>query len=375
MALRNDINVQFIEAAEKGDLEAVKTLLQRGANIDATTQYGDTALHWAAVKGHFNVVTFLLENDASPNVKAMSLYTPLMVAAQKGFIGIVNALLDKGAAIDVQNKEGSTVLLSAACSGNINVVNVLLDKGANINDQNNNNDTVLTLAAWTGHAELVKFFLLNGVNKNIKTKQGKTAMMLAKENGHHNVVNILENFTAPHAQPRKITLSDRLQKIHYDETKVPEYLECPISLTIMTDPITLKNGRTYDRESLRSLFASKGYPDQIACPVTRIMISKAELDNGTTVIIKELAEAFVVAAEKEDEENKKIKEKEKAMSGAIANQSSAASSTSTTPEKTNEKSDIKELREKRMEHFSGLFPARQQIGSAQEAEKQSSLSI
>ena len=36
------------EAAKKGDVEAVKAQLAKGADVNARTQYGATALHFAA---------------------------------------------------------------------------------------------------------------------------------------------------------------------------------------------------------------------------------------------------------------------------------------------------------------------------------------
>ena len=42
----------LIEAAKGGDLEAVKDMLHRGAEVDAQSDKGKTALHYAAANGH-----------------------------------------------------------------------------------------------------------------------------------------------------------------------------------------------------------------------------------------------------------------------------------------------------------------------------------
>jgi ankyrin repeat protein len=48
-------------AADRGQVEMVKLLLERGANVDAEdTFYHSTALGWAAYKGHAEVVSLLL---------------------------------------------------------------------------------------------------------------------------------------------------------------------------------------------------------------------------------------------------------------------------------------------------------------------------
>lgn len=41
-----------LHAVVKGKHEAAEILLQAGADVHATTQSGDTALHWAAYKVH-----------------------------------------------------------------------------------------------------------------------------------------------------------------------------------------------------------------------------------------------------------------------------------------------------------------------------------
>jgi ankyrin repeat protein len=57
------------EAARKGQVEAVKTLLSKGIDVNAKTAYGATALSYAAEKGHMEVVKLLVEQKAAVNVK------------------------------------------------------------------------------------------------------------------------------------------------------------------------------------------------------------------------------------------------------------------------------------------------------------------
>src|SRR5437870_2711119 len=56
-------------ATRKGDVEAVKALLAKGVDVNAKTEYGATALHFAADKGHVEVVKVLLANKADVNVR------------------------------------------------------------------------------------------------------------------------------------------------------------------------------------------------------------------------------------------------------------------------------------------------------------------
>jgi ankyrin repeat protein len=58
-------------------LEAVKTVVDLGADVNATNQAGDTALHSAAAWGHEMVVQFLADHGAQLNAKNKAGLTPL----------------------------------------------------------------------------------------------------------------------------------------------------------------------------------------------------------------------------------------------------------------------------------------------------------
>ncbi len=59
---------ELMNAARRGDLEAVERLLDGGAEVDSTDRYGSTALAAAAVNGQREVVRLLLERGADPNL-------------------------------------------------------------------------------------------------------------------------------------------------------------------------------------------------------------------------------------------------------------------------------------------------------------------
>src|SRR5262245_58826924 len=56
-------------AARKGDVAAVRERLAAGADVNAKTPYGASALSFASEKGHLDVVRELLKANADPNVK------------------------------------------------------------------------------------------------------------------------------------------------------------------------------------------------------------------------------------------------------------------------------------------------------------------
>ena len=98
IALAQDPKEEFFAAARKGDVEALKTLLAKGVDVNSKTNYGATALSYACDRGHTAVVQLLIEKGADVNAQD-SFYnaTPIIWAAQRGFAEIVKILLDKGA--------------------------------------------------------------------------------------------------------------------------------------------------------------------------------------------------------------------------------------------------------------------------------------
>jgi outer membrane protein assembly factor BamB len=86
------------DAAGRGDAATVRRLLAEGADVNAKTRYGATALFFAADKAHLDVVSLLLERGADPNVKdSFYGFTPLFWAVERGAVEVALLLVQKGA--------------------------------------------------------------------------------------------------------------------------------------------------------------------------------------------------------------------------------------------------------------------------------------
>lgn len=115
---------EFFAAVRRGDLPAVKALLDAGVDVNAKFRYGTTALFPACDRGHTEIVKLLLERGAEVNVRD-TFYgaTPLTWASSKDRIDIVQLLLDKGA-------QGlDQMLISAANRGSEAIARLALAKG------------------------------------------------------------------------------------------------------------------------------------------------------------------------------------------------------------------------------------------------------
>lgn len=125
IAFAQNIDDELFAAAKKGDAAAVKSLLAKGANVNAKTRYNQTPLMFAAERGNLEIVKILIEAGADVNVvdTFYKFFTALYAAASKGHAEVVKALLEKGA----RSKEQA--LIVGAQEGHASVVKVALDMG------------------------------------------------------------------------------------------------------------------------------------------------------------------------------------------------------------------------------------------------------
>ena len=120
-------------AAQDGDMQAVKDLLDKGANVNAKDDTGKTVLHWVApARDNPEMVKRLIARGAGVNAKDNEGETALMIAASQSNPGILAALLDAGAEVNAQNNEGGTALMAAAFRANLDEIKILLAKDADI---------------------------------------------------------------------------------------------------------------------------------------------------------------------------------------------------------------------------------------------------
>ena len=107
-------------AAYMGRAEAARTLVSRGAPVDAVSTNGtkNTPLCAAlAGSGDHEIVRLLLEAGADPNFRAELGVTPLHLAASRGADALVHRLLERGADGAARMNDGTTPAGIAAARG------------------------------------------------------------------------------------------------------------------------------------------------------------------------------------------------------------------------------------------------------------------
>lgn len=158
------------DAAMRGDADLVRTLIDKGADVNAAQGDGMTALHWAAERGDLETTNLLLH--AGANVEAgtrIGKYVPLHLASGAGRVAVVKALLDAGSDVDAATTTtGVQPIHLAAESGSPEVIRILLASGADVNAREESwGYTPLVFAASQNRADAIRTLLQLGADPSI----------------------------------------------------------------------------------------------------------------------------------------------------------------------------------------------------------------
>jgi uncharacterized protein len=164
------------DAAQQGDIDAVRSLLRQRAAVDASQSDGMTALHWAAQTDNVELTRMLLQGGASVRAATRNGgYTPLLIAARNGHGVVIEILLKAGADVAGSTTTGITALMLAALSGRADAVNMLLAHGAGVNaTEHTHGQTALMLAAALNRTDVIKALLEHGADTALSTKVTKS---------------------------------------------------------------------------------------------------------------------------------------------------------------------------------------------------------
>jgi ankyrin repeat protein len=212
------------DAGWPGRRDVIEALLDGGADVNAQTKDGYTALHVAAGRTSKEVVELLLDRGADVNARTKNGRTPLMMAerleiaelllargakwgtgdsgidpdgarireaARKGDVRMIELLLSKGADPNRASKGGGTAIMSAISGTHAEAVRTLLAAGAKVDGKIYDDSGLLHIAAETNRVDIAKLLIAAGADVNAARRSGWTPLHVASSNCYEEFAELL----------------------------------------------------------------------------------------------------------------------------------------------------------------------------------------
>ena len=178
----------LLQAVWKGDVLAVKELLEKGVDPNGQTKLGKSPLHVAATKEETEITSLLIVSGADVNAKDQNGKTPLMKSVSAGRRANAEVLLSAGAKVNAIDENGFTALMWAAMLGFPEFVEILLETGADVSARSKDGRTAMGISqnlAENTTKLLARAFKANkGVSElQIKLANHKNIFHMLKEAG------------------------------------------------------------------------------------------------------------------------------------------------------------------------------------------------
>jgi ankyrin repeat protein len=167
----------FARAIRANDLATLRSLTAVPGAMKAESSLHMQPLHYAALYGSLEAVRILLDAGADPNARNQQAATPLIYGAWDA--ARTKLLVERGARVEVAANGGTTALMVAASVfGNTGGVRYLLEHGADLKATDGFGDDALMRAAGMADAEATELLLLKGADAHHTDKAGFSALLM-----------------------------------------------------------------------------------------------------------------------------------------------------------------------------------------------------
>ena len=194
-AVGGSLGFPLVAALCRNHLAVAKLLLEHGGRVDVRDTRQQTVLHETFDrhgKVSIDAVRFLLERGADVNARRDDLCTPLHLAINTGEFSVIRLLLDRHAGVNSRNNAGRAplhLLCTQATSQDrddgSDIAKLLLERGANVDEKDEDNATPLHLASYNKRLKIIRVLLDHGANVDAEKDRGETPLQLAISKGSH----------------------------------------------------------------------------------------------------------------------------------------------------------------------------------------------
>lgn len=164
-------------AVREGDMDTVRTLVEAGADVNQTSEFGWTPLLTATQNRFYQIGKYLLDHGADPNISNGGGWNPLYIATDNRNIEKGDYPVRQG---DMDHLEFIKLLLDHGADPNIRMASSTETRTVFTNQWlNEDGATPFLRAAQSSDLELMKLLMQHGADPNINTRDGVTPLMLA----------------------------------------------------------------------------------------------------------------------------------------------------------------------------------------------------
>ena len=186
------VTEQLLKAVEKNDLQAARTALDQGADINAGYFPVDPPLIRALSRKFYDLFESFLDQGADILARGKSGKTVLMCAVNKCNENLIERLINKDPAlIDLQDNQGMTALHYAAQAWKDCELSLLIKQGASLEIRDKKGKTALIYAVDRNDLEKVRSLVENKAEINVFDKYQKSPLMYAAQKGNYELFKYL----------------------------------------------------------------------------------------------------------------------------------------------------------------------------------------
>lgn len=187
----------MLEAAARGDVEALKRLIAAGSSLEIMNAAGETPLLLAVKHNHLPAAVHLIDAGSSINAQATNKDSPWLLAGALGRTEMLRHMIPKGPDFSLRNRFGGNALIPACERAHVDAVKLLLTTKIDVNHINNLGWTCLLEIVILGdggprHVEVAKLVLGAGADPNIVDKDGVSSLTHARRKGQAEIARLIE---------------------------------------------------------------------------------------------------------------------------------------------------------------------------------------
>ncbi len=193
------------------DLERIRYLVSKGADVNSRDGLGQNLIHIAAEQRDMDVISELLDDGANIEARDGDGWTPLMHAASSDNVPAIRLLIGRKAKVDATTADGYTALAYALADGHFAAAQALVDAGASVSkpvgpekltplmitaSQLPPRNRTMALVEGVTPLDMARLLVTHGASVNDKSSAGMTALMVAAVHNNPTIIGVLAQLGA-----------------------------------------------------------------------------------------------------------------------------------------------------------------------------------